>query len=139
MNITAPKLVLDTNILVAIVGRRSPYRWIFDRLIDGKLGLCISNEILLEYREVLERKTSTEVAKNVIDFLIVHPATTQTQTYFNFGLITEDADDNKFVDCAIAANARAIVSNDRHFQILKTIDFPRVSILTLVEFEKEFR
>lgn len=139
MNITAPKLVLDTNILVAIIGRKSPYRWIFDRLIDGKLGLCVSNEILLEYREVLERKTSTEVANNVIDFLIVHPATNLTQTYFNFGLITEDADDNKFVDCAIAANAQAIVSNDRHFQILKTIDFPRVSILTLVEFERKFK
>lgn len=139
MNIIAPKIVLDTNILIAIIGRRSPYRWIFDRLIEGKLGLCVSNEILLEYREVLERKTSTEVAENVIDFLIVHPATIQTQTYFRFGLISEDDDDNKFVDCAIASNAHAIVSNDRHFQSLKTIGFPRVSILTLVEFVEQFK
>ena len=139
MNIIAPKIVLDTNILIAIIGRRSPFRWIFDRLIDGTLALCVSNEILLEYREVLERKTSVEVAENIIDFLIVHPATVQTQTYFRFGLISEDDDDNKFVDCAIAANAQAVVSNDRHFQNLKTIGFPKVPILTLTEFEKEFR
>ena len=80
-----------------------------------------------------------EVAENIIDFLIVHPATVQTQTYFRFGLISEDDDDNKFVDCAIAANAQAVVSNDRHFQTLKTIGFPKVPILTLTEFEKEFR
>ena len=122
MNTTAPKIVLDTNILLTIIGRRSPYRWIFDRLIDGSLALCVSNEILLEYREVLERKTKVEVAQNVIDFITVHPATVLTHIYFRFNLIEEDRDDNKFVDCAIASNAICIVSNDRHFQSLKMVN-----------------
>ena len=54
--------------------------------------------------------------------------------YFHFGLITADADDNKFVDCAISANARYIVTNDHHYKVLKTIDFPKVEIISLQDF-----
>ena len=128
MNTTAPAIVLDTNILVAIIGRRSPYRWIFDRLIDGSLALCVSNEILLEYLEVLERKANSEVAENVVNFITIHPATKLTQIYFRFNLIQEDEDDNKFVDCAIASNAVCIVSNDAHFRKLKSLTFPKVPV-----------
>ena len=139
MNTIAPKIVLDTNILLAIIGRRSPYRWIFDRLIEGSLALSVSNEILLEYREVLERKANIEVAHNIISFITAHPATELTHIYFRFNLIDADKDDNKFVDCAIASNAICIVSNDGHFQILKSVGFPKVLILTLSEFEAEYR
>ena len=46
-------------------------------------------------------------------------------------LITEDPDDNKFVDCAFAANADYLVSNDRHFDILSKIPFPHLNLVTL--------
>src|SRR5438874_8312770 len=97
----ALKIVLDTNILVAIIGRRSPYRWLFDCLIDGRIALCVSNEMLLEYEEVLTRLASRAVAENVVRFIEIHPATIKTDIYFNFGLIESDPDDNKFVDCWI--------------------------------------
>ena len=45
------------------------------------------------------------------------------------GLIKEDEDDNKFVDYAIAANAKYIVSNDRHFRMLKDVEFPKVDVI----------
>lgn len=133
------KIVLDTNILIAIVGRRSPYRWLFDCLIEGRIALCVSNEIMFEYREVLERKSSHEVAENVINFIDMHPSTVHTPIYFKFGLITEDPDDNKFVDCAITSNAKFLVSNDAHFRALGRSDFPKVRVLSLDEFEKRFR
>lgn len=139
MNTTALKIVIDTNVFIAIIGRKSPFRWIFDCIIQGKLILCVSNEILFEYREILERKTSAEVAENVVDFIAVNPFTEKTEIYFNFNLISEDADDNKFVDCAISANAICLVSNDSHFQILKTINFPQVKVLTLNEFTTEYK
>src|SRR5438094_67561 len=97
----------------------------------------VSNEILLEYREVLERKTSVEVAQNIVNFITIHPATTFTHIYFQFNLIVEDQDDNKFVDCAIASNAVCIVSNDGHFRTLKSVNFPEVQTFTLAEFEAE--
>jgi len=49
-------------------------------------------------------------------------------------LIAADADDNKFVVCAFAANADFIITNDRHFDILKTIDFPSIPVFRLEEF-----
>jgi len=43
------------------------------------------------------------------------------ETYIHFGLITVDVDDNKFVDCAVAADAEYIVTNDKHFEVLNKI------------------
>lgn len=139
MSTTGVRVVIDTNVFIAIIGTRSSFRWIFDAIIAGKIILCISNEIMLEYHEVLLRKTSEEVASNIIDFLTVHPFVEKTEPFFKFLLITEDADDNKFVDCAIAANASCIVSNDKHFNVLKRIPFPKVQVLSSDEFEKGFR
>lgn len=82
MNTTAPKIVVDTNVLIAIIGRKSPFRWIFDFIIGGKLILCVSNEILFEYREVLERKTTAAVAENVVNFIVVNPFTEKTGNLF---------------------------------------------------------
>ena len=56
--------------------------------------------------------------------------------YFKWNLIIDDPDDNKFVDCAITANAKFLVSNDKHFNILKEIDFPKVELIR-VSSEKE--
>lgn len=133
------KIVLDTNILIAIIGRKSPYRWVFDRIIQGDIELCVSTEILLEYREILERKTNSIVAENIINFISIHPATQKTKVYFNFNLIDSDPNDNKFVDCLIASNAEFIVSNDRHFEALKEIDSPKVNVVSMDEFESQFK
>ena len=51
-----------------------------------------------------------------------------------FHLIETDKDDNKFVDCAIAANAQYIVSEDSHFKHLKDIPFPTVNVIHLGKF-----
>lgn len=124
MSATALKIVLDSNILVAIIGQLSPYRWIFDSIVDGRIGLCVTTEILLEYREVLERKNGEEVAENVLNLIVVLPFTEKKEVFFNFHLITKDEDDNKYVDCAVASNAVCLVSNDRHFQEVKKVAFP---------------
>lgn len=131
MNTTGLKIVLDTNILITIIGRKSPFRWIFDQLLAGQLILCVSNEILA-------KKTNQEVANNFINFLTVHPFVERTEIFYQFRLISEDEEDNKFVDCAIATNAVCLVSNDRHFQVLKYLEFPKVNLLTLSEFVQQF-
>ena len=46
--------------------------------------------------------------------------------YYKLHLIHADEDDNKFVDCAFAAGASCIVSNDAHFKTLNEIKFPRI-------------
>lgn len=54
--------------------------------------------------------------------------------YYKFHFIEADKDDNKFVDCAIAAQAKCIVTNDHHYDVLKSIPFPKVEIVGLVDF-----
>jgi putative PIN family toxin of toxin-antitoxin system len=119
MNIPAARIVIDTNVFIAIIAKRSPYRWIFDKIISGEYILCVTHDIVYEYREVLAEKTSTTVADNIAHFLSIHPFVTHHDIYYRFGLIQNDPDDNIFVDCAIAANAECILTNDKHFQELK--------------------
>lgn len=132
---TGLKLVIDTNVFITIIGRHSPYRWIFDRILSGEFILCISNEILLEYNEILERKTSVEVAENITQLLSIYPYVQHIAIYYKWNLMANDPDDNKYIDCAVSANAFCIVSNDNHFDILKGIEFPQVDIYRLNEFE----
>ena len=40
------------------------------------------------------------------------------QPDFRFQVIKADLDDNKFIDCAITANAQRIITHDRHFNVL---------------------
>lgn len=98
--------------------------------------LCVSNEILAEYEEIIAQKTNTTVAENVINALVDSDYVVFVDPQFHLGLITADPDDNKFVDCAFAANATFIVSNDRHFDVLTTIAFPKINILRLQKFIK---
>lgn len=128
------RIVLDTNCLLAILSRRGNYFPVWQGLHEGKYTLCVSNEILEEYEEIICSKTNPIIASNVIQMLINSPYVQFVDTYFHFHLIEQDKDDNKFVDCAIAANASFIVSEDAHFKHLKDIPFPYVEVLRLREF-----
>ena len=128
------RIVLDTNCLLAILSRRGNYFPVWQGLHEGKYTLCVSNEILEEYEEIICSKTNPIIASNVIQMLINSPYVQFVDTYFHFHLIEQDKDDNKFVDCAIAANARFIVSEDAHFKHLKDIPFPYVEVIRLKEF-----
>jgi len=70
----------------------------------------------------------------VIRTLLLLPNVIKSDVYYNWLLITGDADDNKFADCAIAANADYIVTNDRHFNVLKEVEFPSVSVINIEQF-----
>lgn len=127
------RLVLDTNSLIQCIARRSRYHEIWNSLLDGRNYLCVTTEILEEYAEILERKTNETFAMLALSVIVNNPYTLFITPYYHFELIKSDMDDNKFVDCAIAANAQSIVTEDHHYDILKTIDFPKVNIIKLDE------
>lgn len=134
MSMQNDRIVLDTNCLLAALSRHSEYYSIWRNLLDGKYTLCVTNEILDEYQEIIERKTTKVVAANVINLLLKMENVLFVDTYFRLQLIETDPDDNKFVDCAFAADAVYIVSDDKHFDVLKSISFPRILVLKLREF-----
>lgn len=132
-------VVVDTNCLLRMIPMRSKYRPAWESFLDGKYILCVSNEIVSEYMEILTAKVSTSFAENIVGAILRSPFVRRFDPQFHFNLIESDPDDNKFVDCAIIANADFIVSEDSHFRVLKTIPFPKVNVLTLDEFSEELK
>ncbi|MCU0470388.1 MAG: putative toxin-antitoxin system toxin component, PIN family [Arcicella sp.] len=130
------KILIDTNILLAIVPKRSQVRWLYDALREQKFTLIITTEILDEYAEKLEWFYSSNFAELVLEEVLNLPNVEQTQIYYNWHIIEEDPDDNKFVDAAISSGADYIITHDKHFKILNIIDFPVVKYLSLEAFEK---
>ena len=128
------RIVLDTNCLLASLSRHGEYYSVWKDFQAGKYTLCVSTSILEEYEEIIGQKTSVSVAKNVIALLLKSKNVELIQPYFNFHLIEADHNDDKFVDCAFAADAAYIVSEDKHFSILANIRFPKIFVLKLREF-----
>ena len=128
------RVVVDTNIIIRAVSGRSLTNFVFDYLFHQNYTLCVSTEILLEYEEKLIQIYDEEVAELIISALTVLPNILKTDIYFNLQLIANDADDDKFVNCAFASNAHFIASDDKHFDILSKIDFPKINVLKYSEF-----
>lgn len=133
------RIVLDTNCLIQSISSKSPYRRIWDSFFDGTNLLCVTTSILNEYEEILNLLTNEETAKYIIDAIVSSPYTRFINVYFDFNLIQKDPDDNKFVDCAIFANADFIVSDDKHFNELGSVEFPKVLVVRLDDFARLFR
>ena len=128
------QVVLDTNCLIQILGMHSKYRFLWSKFMANEYILCISNEILHEYEEILTLKASPLVADLIMKVLARSKNVIRKDPYFRFNLIEKDKDDNKFVDCAIICGADYIVSNDTHFKCLRNHPFPVVTVISLDEF-----
>ncbi len=128
------RIVIDTNCLIAILPSKSPYHKVWTDFLEQQLEICVSNEILMEYEEIISEKTSLAFAEAIIKTLINKPNFIRVYPTWRFGYIVADPDDNKFVDCAICGRAELLVSNDKHFNILKDIGFPYVRVLRIQDF-----
>lgn len=128
------RVVLDTNCLIMAIPARNEYYQVWQDFLDGKYVLCITNEIIEEYSEVIARNISPLLSEFVISTIINRKNVVMKSPSYAFHLIKADEDDNKFVDCAIIANAKYIVSNDRHFDVLREIPFPKVDVIKINQF-----
>jgi putative PIN family toxin of toxin-antitoxin system len=130
----AIRTVIDTNILVSALSSKSQYHWLIELLLEEKLELSVTEEILLEYEEVLKAKYSDNVASNFLLALRELPNVFYSRIFFRWSLIS-DPDDNKFVDCYVASGAHYLITHDSHFSVLKSIVFPKVNVVSLEEFK----
>jgi predicted nucleic acid-binding protein len=93
---------------------------------------------MAEYEEIISREMGTAASNDLMQVLVNAPNVELVTTWFRWSLIIADPDDNKFVDCAVAADAKYLVSEDRHFKVLKKIPFPKVNVIKVEEFRKVF-
>ncbi len=110
---------LDTNVVWRLLGSKGSYLPILRAMMAGELAVAVSNEILLEYEEVLTRKFGPKAwgRFNVIlnGMSELYDSVRYTDPHFHFHIVTADPDDNKFTDCAITAEADWMITDDGHF------------------------
>jgi uncharacterized protein len=116
------RVCIDTNALIQLFGKKEAGRPIRDALLAGRIELAVSNDILLEYEETITLLSGAARWQQVERFLTLlfslHANILFIEPQFRFGVIAADPDDNKFSDCAIAAQAEHIITSDRHFDAL---------------------
>ena len=127
------RAVLDTNIYVSALfwKQGNPHR-IIQKGIDEEIEIFASEEIIEELRKILKRdfNENDELIKRQINFLLLFVDTVEINQKIE--IVKEDADDNKIIECAIASNAKFIVSGDNH--LLKIRKFRDIKIVSPKEF-----
>jgi uncharacterized protein len=132
------RVVLDTNVFISSFFGGKP-REIIDLWKSGDITLCLSKPIIEEYVKVLQRlglQTEPEL-KELLSlfshgFHIVFAATTP-----DLHIVEKDPDDDKFIECAVALNAAAVVSGDR--AVIGIGEYMGIVILTPAEFLTRFQ
>ena len=132
------KVVIDTNVLWVSVSKRSASHWIFQALLNSKITLCFTTDILDEYAKIMSLKLGFEASESVLGILDNLPNVKLITRYYRWLSIKADPDDDKFMDCAVAADAVCIITEDRHFKVLKKLKFPKVTTMTIQEFKVFF-
>lgn len=127
-------VVIDCNVLVMCLTSRSPWHIIYQSLVAGKFDLAVTDEIVLEYEEIIQKKYGVSTTHAFISLLSELPNVHYLNTYYRWKLIDADPDDNKYCDCAVAGKADYLVTEDNHFNVLKAIPFPKISSLSIEEF-----
>jgi len=132
------KVVIDTNVFISsLINPAGTPGKIVDLWKVGKISLCLSQEVLYEYLEVIARfEISDDPA--VATLLKIFESRCN-QVYVSktaaLSVIENDLKDNKFLECAIAASADYIISGDRH--LLKLREFRGIQVLTPAAFIRE--
>jgi len=130
------RVVIDTNVWISSLSKFSESHWLIESFLNEEFTLAVTTEILLEYKEKLKEKYSHRTAEDFLEAMTVALNVEMITLHFQWHLIP-DSDDNKFADCAIAAGADFLVTEDHDFDVLKQSDFPRMRVLTLRDFKSE--
>lgn len=131
------RLVLDTNVVVAGLLWHGAPRQLLDLAIEDETVALYSSPALISelastlgYEKFAQRIASygTSIAALVAhyDALVMLVSPTHTPR-----VVTADPDDDRVIACALAAEAKLIVSGDKHLLVLKA--YQAISIVTPAE------
>ncbi len=127
------KVVVDTNVFVSSFFGGNPKK-IIDLWKTGKIHLCLSKDIIDEYVEILQRMglQNEKELEELLDlfaqgFHVVFTAQTPI-----LHVIDEDPDDNKFIECAVALKAAAVISGDK--AVLEIENYMGIKVLAPKDF-----
>jgi hypothetical protein len=93
-----------------------------------------TQQVPVEGEEVIGDEMGMIAAQSVLNGFYLASNVHHIIKHYRWNLITADPDDNKFVDCAVAGNVDYLVTNDRHFRVLKDLALPKVQVISIEAF-----
>ncbi len=110
------KIVIDTNVIVSsLIQRNYPYFIISELFIEDKYQLCVSEELMSEYYEVLTRQKFAKFKDFFIraEALLADIEAKATKYYPTITLeLISDDDDNMILELADQCNADFIITGN---------------------------
>ena len=87
-------------------------------------------------RKFFSARANSTIADNILSAFRKASNILNVDTYYRWNMIIADPDDNKFTDAYVNGNTDFLVTNDTHFNVVKTIKFPKINIVSANEFVK---
>jgi putative PIN family toxin of toxin-antitoxin system len=143
MNVVAPKVVIDTNVLTgALLRRAGDNRAVLRACLEGRLEPVVGQALLHEYEDVLGRSalftksplTAPERQQFLEAFLSV---CNWVRIFYRWRPNLKDEGDNHLIELAVAGGASAIVTHNRRDLRGGELRFPGIRILTPSQILKE--
>lgn len=110
---------IDTNTLVQARVQMHAYTPILESALYGRMNWAISNRTLSEYEEIVTRSAGSREWSRIMRLIDLADAISGSivwvSPHYQFHVIGTDPDDNAFTDCAIAAHADYVITEDKHF------------------------
>ncbi len=118
------RVVIDTNVLVsALIQRSYPYLIFNNLFLEDKITLCISDELMTEYYEVLNRKKFSKYADFLIQAELMLATIEKKSIHYSPKhklKIIKDKDDNMLLELAEECKADYLITgNTNDFTIPK--------------------
>jgi putative PIN family toxin of toxin-antitoxin system len=124
------KVVIDTNVFVSGIFFSGPPSRILKAWQDDRIQIVITEEIIEEYKRVLETlaaKLQEDInIPRMMELLLIEAELAPSYSFHK--PVCEDPDDDKFLACAMAAKCKYIISGDKH--LLKMGHFLSTTIVT---------
>ncbi len=126
-------VVIDTNIFISSFFGGKPRR-IIDLWKKGEITLCLTPEIVEEYMAVLRRlglEGEAEIGELLELFARAHHLLFTSKTP-KLKVVKPDPADDKFIECAVALQAEAIITGDK--SLLSVGNYMGIKILSPGDF-----
>ena len=130
---TAPRIVLDTNVLISAVVFGGKPREVLEKVIAGWFTMAISAEMLAEFQGVLEGKKfryPAAIVRNIVSELVA--VSELVRPTMKVEHIKADPADNRILECALESRAACIITGDRH--LLELGEYEGIPILEVAAF-----
>lgn len=126
------KIVVDTNVVISGVFFGGAPGQLLKAIVASKVTACATAAIIDEYYEIVEEMISRKQGKlnsSILTPLVNSLEIIEPKTHIQ---ISRDPDDDKFLECAMDANAMYIISGDNDLLVIKQYD--EIEIITAKEF-----